>query len=162
MMENTDRKNLSTEQQNTRSLELDGKTVSQILNIINQEDQVIALAVQSALAEIEKAIELTTESIRNGNKVYYIGAGTSGRLGVLDASEMPPTYSVPAHWFNGIIAGGDDALRQSIEGAEDQQENAITDLKKGSSTFFPATYLKLRAQGTNQLLHHYTLTKESA
>ena len=62
--------------------------------------------------------------------VCYIGAGTSGRLGVLDASEMPPTYSVPAHWFNGIIAGGDDALRQSIEGAEDQPENAITDLKK--------------------------------
>jgi len=129
MMENTDRKNLSTEQQNTRSLQLDGKTVSQILNIINQEDQGIAHAVQSALPEVEKAIELTTESIRNGNKVCYIGAGTSGRLGVLDASEMPPTYSVPAHWFNGIIAGGDDALRQSIEGAEDQPENAVTDLK---------------------------------
>ena len=83
----------------------------------------------AAIPDISKAVELTTAAIRNGHCVFYIGAGTSGRLGVLDASEMPPTFSTPPNWFNGIIAGGDDALRKSIEGAEDQPENANKDLQ---------------------------------
>jgi len=128
-METTERKNLSTEQQNIHSTVIDDKSISEILEIINSEDQTIAEKVNEAIPEIGKVVDLTTVAIQNGNRVVYVGAGTSGRLGVLDASEMPPTYSVPPDWFNGIIAGGDNALRKSIEGAEDQPDAAITDLK---------------------------------
>jgi N-acetylmuramic acid 6-phosphate etherase len=88
----------------------------------------VAQKVREALPEIEDTVELTTFALRNGNRVFYMGAGTSGRLGVLDASEMPPTFSVPPSWFTGIIAGGDEALRKSIEGAEDEADAAINDL----------------------------------
>ena len=115
-MESVDRKDLSTEKQNTNSLDFDIKSISEILHIINQEDRAIADKVAGAIDYISQTVELTTNAIRSGKKIYYIGAGTSGRLGVLDASEMPPTFSVPSDWFNGIIAGGDAALRNSIEG----------------------------------------------
>ena len=129
-MESVDRKDLSTEQQNQNSVDIDNKSISEILHIINQEDKTIADKVANAIDDISRTVELTTDAIRSGNKVYYLGAGTSGRLGVLDASEMPPTYSVPSDWFNGIIAGGDKALRNSIEGAEDKPEIALKDLKE--------------------------------
>ena len=129
-MQSVDRKNLSTEQQNQKSVNIDNKSISEILHIINEEDRTIADKVAEAIDDIISATELTTAAIQSGNKVYYIGAGTSGRLGVLDASEMPPTYSVPSDWFNGIIAGGDKALRNSIEGAEDKPEMAVKDLKE--------------------------------
>lgn len=151
-METTERKNLSTEKQNVNSTSIDDKPISEILKIINNEDQSIAEKVNAAIPAIERTVELTTEAIRNGNRVVYLGAGTSGRLGVLDASEMPPTYSVPSDWFNGIVAGGDDALRKSIEGAEDQPEAAVDDLKAfglkpgdviiGISTSGAAQYVK--------------------
>lgn len=151
-METTERKNLSTEQENLNSTSIDDKPISEILEIINNEDQSIAEKVKAAIPEIEQTVELTTEAIQNGNRVIYVGAGTSGRLGVLDASEMPPTYSVPSVWFNGIIAGGDDALRRSIEGAEDSLEAAKNDLKDfglsagdvviGISTSGAAQYVK--------------------
>ena len=128
-MESVDRKDLSTEQQNQNSVDIDNKSISEVLHIINQEDKTIADKVANAIDDISRTVELTTDAIRSGHKVYYLGAGTSGRLGVLDASEMPPTYSVPSDWFNGIIAGGDKALRNSIEGAEDKPEMAIKDLK---------------------------------
>ena len=131
-MESVDRKDLSTEQQNQNSVDIDNKSISEVLHIINQEDKTIADKVAIAIDDISRTVELTTDAIRSGNKVYYLGAGTSGRLGVLDASEMPPTYSVPSDWFNGIIAGGDKALRNSIEGAEDKPEMAIKDLKGNS------------------------------
>ena len=99
-----------------------------ILDLINKEDQEVAQKVREALPEIKDTVELTTSALRNGNRVFYMGAGTSGRLGVLDASEMPPTFSVPPRWFTGIIAGGDEALRKSIEGAEDEADAAINDL----------------------------------
>ena len=86
--------------------------------------------VNEVIGDISRAVELTTNAIQSGNRIFYIGAGTSGRLGVLDASEMPPTFSVSPKWFNGIIAGGDHALRNSIEGAEDKPEMAVLDLKK--------------------------------
>ena len=120
---------LLTEQQNPSTKDIDSKTVTEILELINREDQAVAEKVAAAIPDISKAVELTTAAIRNGHCVFYIGAGTSGRLGVLDASEMPPTFSAPPNWFNGIIAGGDDALRKSIEGAEDQPENANKDLQ---------------------------------
>jgi N-acetylmuramic acid 6-phosphate etherase len=125
-----DRSELKTEQQNPASYKIDEQTIREILEVINREDQTIALKISEVISEIEQTVQLTTTALREGKKIVYIGAGTSGRLGVLDASEMPPTFSVPPDWFNGIIAGGDDALRRSIEGAEDKPENAVTDLQK--------------------------------
>jgi len=129
-MESVDRKDLSTEKQNPKSLDIDTQSIDQILRTINQEDQSIANKVNQAIGDISRAVELTTNAIQSGNRIFYIGAGTSGRLGVLDASEMPPTFSVSPKWFNGIIAGGDHALRNSIEGAEDKPEMAVLDLQK--------------------------------
>ena len=129
-MESVDRKDLSTEKQNPKSLDIDTQSIDQILRTINQEDQTIANKVNEAIGDISRAVELTTNAIRSGNRIFYIGAGTSGRLGVLDASEMPPTFSVSPKWFNGIIAGGDHALSNSIEGAEDKPEMAVKDLQK--------------------------------
>tara|TARA_Y100000590_G_scaffold178936_1_gene204093 strand:+ start:2003 stop:2896 length:894 start_codon:yes stop_codon:yes gene_type:complete len=122
------RGDLNTEQQNAQSLNIDSISVGKVLQIINQADQTVAQAVKRAIPEIENVVHLTTDSMRKGGRVFYIGAGTSGRLGVLDASEIPPTYSAPDNWFIGIIAGGDKALRNSIEGAEDKAENAVKDL----------------------------------
>ena len=124
----TKRRHLTTEQPNPLSEGIDNFSVRKILNLINREDQEVAQKVREALPEIEDTVELTTSALRNGNRVFYMGAGTSGRLGVLDASEMPPTFSVPPSWFTGIIAGGDEALRKSIEGAEDEADAAINDL----------------------------------
>jgi len=128
-MESIKRKNLSTEKQNINSRAIDDKSISEILHIINSEDQKVAEKVKEAIPEIEQTILIARDAIRKGHRIYYVGAGTSGRLGVLDASEIPPTFSAPSYFFNGIIAGGDKALRQSIEGIEDQPETAIDDLK---------------------------------
>ena len=120
---------LNTEKVNPLSERIDSMSIQDILITINREDSKISKAVKRAIPEIEAAIELTIASIKSRGRVFYIGAGTSGRLGVLDASEIPPTYSAPEDYFIGIIAGGNKALRQSIEGAEDSIENAINDLK---------------------------------
>ena len=123
------RSELNTEKRNEASSSIDSMSIKEILKTINKEDSKILYAVELAIPKIEKTVELTVNSLKNGGRVFYIGAGTSGRLGVLDASEIPPTFSAPADYFNGIIAGGDNALRNSIEGAEDQTENAINDLR---------------------------------
>ena len=123
---------LNTEKKNDASSSIDSMSVKNILKTINEEDSKILDAVRLAIPQIEKTIKFTVNSIKNGGRVFYIGAGTSGRLGVLDASEIPPTFSAPTEYFNGIIAGGDNALRNSIEGAEDQTKNAIDDLKSYS------------------------------
>jgi len=119
---------LKTEQQNLQSSKIDSMSINDILKTINREDQNIAIAVQTTIRDIEKTVELTVNSIRKGGRVFYVGAGTSGRLGVLDASEIPPTYSVPKGLFIGVIAGGENALRNSVEGAEDRSNEAIIDL----------------------------------
>jgi len=119
---------LFTEQQNIRSMDLDIRSISEILKIINDEDKQVAYAVEKVLHKIEKVVGLTVEAIRHDGHVFYIGAGTSGRLGVLDAAECPPTFSVPFDMFQGVIAGGDTALKRSIEGAEDRDKDAIRDL----------------------------------
>jgi len=123
------RSELNTEKRNEASSSIDSMSIKDILKTINKEDSKIFYAVELAIPKIEKTVELTVNSLKNGGRVFYIGAGTSGRLGVLDASEIPPTFSAPTDYFNGIIAGGDNALRNSIEGAEDQTENAINDLR---------------------------------
>tara|TARA_B100000953_G_scaffold14699_1_gene12928 strand:+ start:606 stop:1499 length:894 start_codon:yes stop_codon:yes gene_type:complete len=119
---------LKTEQQNSQSSQIDSMSINDILKTINREDQNIAIAVQATIRDIEKTVELTVNSIQKGGRVFYVGAGTSGRLGVLDASEIPPTFSAPKGLFIGVIAGGENALRNSIEGAEDRPEEAIIDL----------------------------------
>ena len=121
---------LNTEQQNPKSVQIDSMSISDILKTINRDDQTIAKAVEAAIPDIEKTVEFTVNSIQNGGRVFYVGAGTSGRLGVLDASEIPPTYSAPKGLFIGVIAGGEKALRNSVEGAEDRPEEAIQDLEK--------------------------------
>ena len=121
---------LKTEQQNPQSSQIDSMSINGILKTINREDQNIAIAVQATIPEIEKTVELTVNSIQKGGRVFYVGAGTSGRLGVLDASEIPPTFSAPKGLFIGVIAGGENALRNSVEGAEDRPEEAIKDLEK--------------------------------
>jgi N-acetylmuramic acid 6-phosphate etherase len=121
---------LKTEQQNPQSSQIDSMSINGILKTINREDQNIAIAVQATIRDIEKTVELTVNSIRKGGRVFYVGAGTSGRLGVLDASEIPPTFSAPKVLFIGVIAGGENALRNSVEGAEDRPEDAIIDLEQ--------------------------------
>ena len=121
---------LKTEQQNPQSSQIDSMSINDILKTINREDQNIAIAVQATLPDIGKTVKLTVNSIQKGGRVFYVGAGTSGRLGVLDASEIPPTFSAPKGLFIGVIAGGENALRNSVEGAEDRPEEAIIDLKQ--------------------------------
>ena len=121
---------LKSENQNKNTLEIHKHSVVDILNKINDEDQKIANLVRDAIPTIRNTIDLTLKSIKSGGRVFYVGAGTSGRLGVLDASEMPPTYSLSKDVFIGVIAGGEKALRNSVEGAEDDFEKAKKDLLK--------------------------------
>ena len=93
---------------------LEKKSIKEILSEINQEDQKVALAVEKVIPQIEKLVNGIVERMRRGGRLFYIGAGTSGRLGVLDASEVPPTFGVPATYVIGLIAGGDEALRIPI------------------------------------------------
>ena len=124
------RETLKTEQENENTVAIDQFSILEVLKTINDEDQTISSAVRESLPEIEKVVHYAKTALVGGGRVFYIGAGTSGRLGVLDASECPPTYSAPSDWFIGIIAGGDRALRNSIEGAEDKPDSGIEDLRK--------------------------------
>lgn len=118
----------STEDRNPKSLGLDLKSVRQTLEIINQEDRKIAYAVSEALDQIEALVDEVIETFKRGGRLFYLGAGTSGRLGVLDASETVPTFSVDPKMVTGLIAGGDYALRHPIENAEDSLDAAKKDL----------------------------------
>ena len=124
----------STEDRNPRSYDLDIKSTREILEIINQEDQTIAKKVYEAMDQIEPLVDKVIETFTNGGRLFYLGAGTSGRLGVLDASETVPTFSVDPKIVTGLIAGGDDALRNPIENAEDSKEAAKEDLQKEDLT----------------------------
>lgn len=109
---------------------LDQLTTLELLKIINTEDQSVPLTIAKVLPEIEQLIEATVNRLKSGGRLFYIGAGTSGRLGIVDASECPPTYGVPHGMVVGIIAGGDTAIRKAVENAEDNSELAILDLKQ--------------------------------
>lgn len=112
-----------TEQINPRTEEIDLLPTEAILTCINAEDQTVALAVKNAIPQIALIVDKVVEAFESGGHLYYVGAGTSGRLGVLDASECPPTYGVDPALVQGIIAGGDTALKNAVEGAEDSAEN---------------------------------------
>lgn len=108
---------------------LEQKSVRELLEDINQEDQKVALAVQQTIPQIEKLVTGIVERMKKGGRIFYLGAGTSGRLGVLDASEIPPTYGLPNTWVIGLIAGGEQALRNPVEAAEDDWEKGWKELK---------------------------------
>ena len=108
--------------------DLEKKSISELLFDINNEDQKVALAVREAIPQIEKLVEGIVERMKKGGRIFYLGAGTSGRLGVLDASEIPPTYGMPQGKVIGLIAGGDKALRNPIEAAEDNPERSWEEL----------------------------------
>ncbi len=111
---------LVTEQRNKRSMGIDAKEIPEILKIINQEDSKVAGAVRKEIPYIARAVDLVVDSLRSGGRLIYVGAGTSGRLGILDAAECPPTFGTDPKMIQGIIAGGKKAVFRSIEGAEDR------------------------------------------
>lgn len=120
---------LTTEQRNPLSYRIDTKNTEDILTIINKEDHKVADVVKTAIPQICNVVEKVINAFNNDGHLYYIGAGTSGRLGVLDASECPPTFGVPRSLVKGIIAGGNEALTRSIENAEDNGEAGIQAVK---------------------------------
>ena len=120
--------NLTTEQDNPESKNIDQMATLDALRLINREDAKVAHAVREALPQVAEAVDDIAEAIANGGRLFYVGAGTSGRLGVLDAVECVPTFSVSPDLVQGVIAGGSDALTQSIEGAEDRPDDARDDL----------------------------------
>lgn len=109
---------------------LENLSIAELLQGINQEDQSVAFSVQKALPQIQKALEAIVEKMQAGGRLFYIGAGTSGRLGILDASECPPTFGVSHDKVIGLIAGGDSAIRKAVEFAEDDQAQAWEDLQE--------------------------------
>lgn len=124
----SDLSKLTTEARNPRSEQIDALSTFDMLTLINEEDATVASAVRAELPSIAIAVDAIASRFANGGRLFYIGAGTSGRLGVLDASECPPTFSVPPTLFQGIIAGGDDALRRSSERSEDSPEMGKRDI----------------------------------
>ncbi|HVF85502.1 MAG TPA: N-acetylmuramic acid 6-phosphate etherase, partial [Abditibacteriaceae bacterium] len=104
------------------------------LRLMNEEDQSVPLAVNRVLEDVAQAVDAIAERMKLGGRLFYIGAGTSGRLGVVDASECPPTFGTPPEWVQGIIAGGREAMFQSQEGAEDVRENGARDLRQSGFT----------------------------
>jgi N-acetylmuramic acid 6-phosphate etherase len=119
---------LSTEQRNPKSMEIDARPLSEILAIINNEDKLVPAAVEKELPYIEQAVELIVHTLKHGGRLLYFGAGTSGRLAVIDAAECPPTYGTDPELIKGFIAGGDAAMFRAQEGAEDKEENGANDV----------------------------------
>ncbi|WP_368223982.1 N-acetylmuramic acid 6-phosphate etherase [Aeromonas sp. s4] len=124
-----DLSSMITETRNPASVEIDQLSTLEMLRVINQEDQQVALAVGQLLPEIARAVDAIAAAFGKGGRLVYIGAGTSGRLGILDASECPPTYGVSAEQVVGLIAGGHKAILQAVENAEDDAELGARDLK---------------------------------
>ena len=120
---------LITEQRNPNSMHVDSLSALEIVQLMNQEDKQVPLAIEKCLPQIAQAVECIVAAFQQGGRLVYIGAGTSGRLGVLDASECPPTFGVSPEMVKGIIAGGERALRHPIEGAEDSKAQAVIDLQ---------------------------------
>ncbi|WP_298669151.1 N-acetylmuramic acid 6-phosphate etherase [uncultured Haemophilus sp.] len=120
---------LITEQRNPNSMHVDSLSALEIVQLMNDEDKQVPLAIEKCLPQIAQAVECIVAAFQQGGRLVYIGAGTSGRLGVLDASECPPTFGVSPEMVKGIIAGGERALRHPIEGAEDSKAQAVIDLQ---------------------------------
>ena len=119
---------LTTEQRNPNSMDIDVSSTAEILRIINNEDKTVPLAVEKELPYIEQAVEIIVNALKHGGRLLYFGAGTSGRLGVVDASECPPTFGTPFGLIDGFIAGGRNAMFRAVEGAEDHEEYGAKDV----------------------------------
>lgn len=119
-----------TTESDSRYSHLEKMSLSQLLRNINNEDKTVAYSVEKSLPQIEKLTEKVVEKLKTGGRLFYIGAGTSGRLGILDSSECPPTFGVPHDLVIGLIAGGDSAIRKAVEFAEDSENEGWRDLKK--------------------------------
>ena len=117
-----------TTEQSSKYEQLEKMPVATLLANINNEDKLVAYAVEKALPQIESLTNQVVSKMKSGGRLFYIGAGTSGRLGIVDASECPPTFGVPFDLVNGIIAGGDEAIRRAVENAEDDSQQAWNDL----------------------------------
>ncbi|WP_373453644.1 N-acetylmuramic acid 6-phosphate etherase [Paucisalibacillus globulus] len=125
---------LVTEMRNEHSMAIDNMSTGEILSVINNEDFKVAQAVQQVLPQVEQAVEKIYHSLKNGGRLFYVGAGTSGRLGILDAVECPPTYSTPPDLVQGVMAGGMKAIEKAVEGAEDSEELGAHDLEERGLT----------------------------
>lgn len=121
---------LTTESRNQNTIQIDTAEAIDIVRIMNEQDQLVALAVKEVLPEVEAAVQFVFESFKNGGRLIYLGAGTSGRLGVLDAVECPPTFSTEPEMVVGLMAGGEGAFLKAVEGAEDDPELGVNDLKQ--------------------------------
>ena len=141
-----------TEQRNPRSRRIDQLSPLEIVDLINAEDRMVAVAVGEEREAIAKCIDMVVDSFRRGGRLFYIGAGTSGRLGVLDASEMPPTYGTDPEMVQGIIAGGYQALVRAQEGAEDKPEDGARDLEARGITANDFV-LGIATSGTTPYVH---------
>ncbi|OOF50186.1 N-acetylmuramic acid 6-phosphate etherase [Rodentibacter trehalosifermentans] len=120
---------LITEQRNPHSMNIDQLSPLEIVSLMNEEDKQVPLAIERVLPQIAQGVKAIVRAFQRGRRLIYIGAGTSGRLGVLDASECPPTFGVSGEMVKGIIAGGERAIRHPVEGAEDSQTAAVEDLR---------------------------------
>jgi N-acetylmuramic acid 6-phosphate etherase len=118
-----------TTEQDSHYNHLEKMSIKDVLNVINQEDQRVPSAVATAIPQIEALVAQTVKNLRKGGRLFYLGAGTSGRLGILDASECPPTFGVPHEMVIGLIAGGDSAIRKAVEFAEDDTQQGWRDLQ---------------------------------
>ncbi|PSF37719.1 N-acetylmuramic acid 6-phosphate etherase [Aphanothece hegewaldii CCALA 016] len=143
---------LLTEQINPNSQNLDELTTIELVDLFNQEDTQTLKAIANARIELAKAIDLTSESLSLGGRLFYIGAGTSGRLGVLDAAECPPTFCTPPDLVQGIIAGGTSALIKSSEGLEDQKEDGASAIAERKITAVDVV-VGIMAGGTTPYVH---------
>ncbi len=152
MKQMKDRSNLITEQRNPNTSEIDCKSTSEIVDIVNTEDSNVINAVHKERQNISKAIDLIVVSFKQGGSLFYVGAGTSGRLGVLDASECPPTFGTNPELVRGIIAGGTEALTRSIEGAEDRHEDGEQAVKDNCITA-KDTVVGIATGGTTPFVH---------
>ncbi|MCM3636744.1 N-acetylmuramic acid 6-phosphate etherase [Sporosarcina luteola] len=119
---------LTTERSNPKTLRLDEMSIADILKTMNEEDQTVAIAVRQVIPQIEKAVEKVAEAFKNGGRLLYVGAGTSGRIGVMDAVECPPTFGTSPDLVKAVLAGGEGAMYEAVEGAEDDEALGAKDL----------------------------------
>lgn len=125
---------LRTEARNQSSTNIDQLATDEILRVINNEDLLVAQKVQEVIPSIQEAVDAIYASLKNGGRLFYVGAGTSGRIGILDAVECPPTFSTPPHLVQALIAGGMGAIEKAVEGAEDDESQGVKDLQERQLT----------------------------
>ena len=152
---------LKTEMRNPRTTHIDRMSTAEMVRVIQDENINAAMSIEKALGSIEKAVEAIAERMTKGGRLFYIGCGTSGRIGVLDASECPPTYGVPYDLVVGIIAGGDNAIRRAVEGAEDNREAGYRDVSSYNVTKLDSVVGISVAGGAQYVLGAFAKARES-